>query len=89
MNIEKIWQNVKVFEGETFYTVTGLKFTYKLIDNNTIRPFRNGSTKWDLSKNLFCKALSFPSYRGAKFNHTIIGSSYVRGILEDNRIMGK
>ena len=89
MNIQNIWNNILEHAGETFTTVTGLKFTYVVVDDHTIRPYRDGNTRWDLSKNLFEKALSFsPSeYSSAKFNNSIIGSAYVRALLLDKRIL--
>ena len=88
MNIEEIWSNIKRHAGEKFYTVTGLEFTYVLIADNKIKPYREGETRWELSKNLFEKALAYKNdFSSKEFNNKIIGSSYVRGILEDPRIM--
>ena len=88
MNIEVIWNNIKRHAGEKFYTVTGLELTYVLIADNKIKPYREGETRWELSKNLFEKALAYKSdFSSKEFSNKIIGSSYVRGILEDPRIM--
>lgn len=88
MNIEVIWNNIKRHAGEKFYTVTGLEFTYVLIADNKIKPYREGETRWELSKNLFEKALAYKGdFSSKEFSNKIIGSSYVRGILEDPRIM--
>ena len=88
MNIEIIWSNIKRRAGEKFYTVTGLEFTYVLIADDKIRPYREGKTRWVLSKNLFEKALAYKgNFSSKEFSDKIIGSSYVRGILEDPRIM--
>ena len=89
MEIERIWHNIKLHTGEVFYTATGLEFTYVLVDDHTIRPYRDGETRWALSKNLFEKALSYRGHFSSKeFNNKIIGSAYVRGLLEDQRIFG-
>lgn len=89
MDIERIWQNIKQHEGEIFETVSGLEFTYVLVDDHTIKPYRDGESRWDLSKNLFEKALKYRgNYSSKEFNNRIIGSSYVRGLLEDKRIIG-
>lgn len=85
-DINNIWNNIIKHAGETFYTARGLEFAYEVVNDHTIRPYRDGETRWDLSKNLFEKALAFTSYSGKEFNNAIIGSSYVRGILEDIRI---
>jgi len=86
MTIDELWERIVELEGEAFYTATGLAFTYEVIDDHQIQPYRDGRTRWKLSKNLFAKALKFPKYSGADFNNTIIGSSYVAGILNDERI---
>ncbi len=88
MDINSVWNNILKHEGETFETARGLEFTYVVIDENNIQPYRDGETRWKLSKNLFEKALKFPryAYSSKEFNNTIIGSSYVRGLLEDSRI---
>ena len=90
MNIQNIWNNILKHKGETFLTVTGLEFTYVVIDDHTIRPYRDGKTRWPLSKNLFEKALSFPQekYGTSEFTNAIIGSAYVRALLMDERIIG-
>ena len=88
MDINSVWNNILKHDGETFETARGLEFTYVVIDENNIQPYRDGETRWKLSKNLFEKALKFPkyAYSSKEFNNTIIGSSYVRGLLEDSRI---
>ena len=32
MNIDKIWQRIRAYEGEVFYTKTGKPFTYHTTD---------------------------------------------------------
>ena len=86
MNIEAIWKRMKEFEGETYYTVSGLPYTYEFINENNIQPIRDGDGKWIMSKNLFEKALLLIHGSKKEFNHRIIGSSYAYGILTDNRI---
>ncbi len=86
MTIDELWNKIVELEGETFYTATGLEFTYEVIDDHRIQPYRNGKTRWVLSKNLFDKAMKFPKYSGSEFSNAIIGSSYVAGILNDKRI---
>ena len=85
--IEAIWNNIIKHAGEKFETASGLPFTYIVRDDHTIIPIRNGEHKWPLSKNLFEKALTYSDYSSQRFNNKIIGSSYVRGLLEDKRII--
>lgn len=88
MNISTVWNNILAHEGETFETATGLEFTYVVLDDKNIQPYRDGQIRWKLSKHVFEKALEFRrcDYSSKEFNNTIIGSSYVRGLLEDPRI---
>lgn len=89
MRIDEIWQNIISHEGETFYTAKGLPFTYVVINDHEIVPYRGKETRWALSKNLLNKALDFKVFSGKEFNNSIIGSSYVRSLLEDRRIILK
>lgn len=86
MSIDEIWNIIVKLEGEVFYTATGLRFTYKVISDHQIQPYREGKARWKLSKNLFEKALKFSKYSGTEFSKKIIGASYVAGILNDKRI---
>lgn len=86
MNIDRIWNKILELEGETFYTATGLPFTYEVIDDHRIVPYRNGKTRWTITKNVIEKALGFPYYSGTEFNKSVIASSYVAGILNDKRV---
>ncbi len=86
MNIETVWNNIVKHEGEVFETVTGIKFTYVVLNDHVIQPYVGDETRWKLSKHVFEKALSFPVFGGHPFNQTIIGASYVAGILNDIRI---
>ena len=83
--LERIWNNIINHEGEEFETATGLVFTY-IIENEKVIPIREGERKWPLSKHVFEKALQFTTYSGSEFSNKIIGSAYVRGLLEDRRI---
>lgn len=48
--IDKIWNNILAHAGEVFRTSRGLEFTYEVIDDHTIRPYRDNESRWDLSK---------------------------------------
>ena len=89
MDIEQVWSRILDLEGETFQTATGLEFTYEVVSNHEIVPYRDGDPKWKLSKDVFKKALEFSKFFGGEFNQKIIGSSYVAGILNDYRIRTK
>ena len=86
MDIERVWNIIIELEGESFYTATGLEFTYEVVNDHEIIPYRDGEARWKLSKEVFKKALQFSKFSGKEFNSTIIGSSYVAGILNDFRI---
>ena len=86
MDINYLWNRIIELEGEVFHTITGLEFTYKVVNDHEVVPYRDGSPKWKLSKDVFKKALEFSKFSGEVFNQKIIGSSYVAGILNDYRI---
>lgn len=85
-SLDEVWNKIIELEGETFYTATGLPFTYKVINDHQIKPYRDGKSKWTISKVLLEKAMAQPRWNGAEFNKTIVASSYVAGILNDRRI---
>ena len=85
-DIDTVWERIVELEGETFYTATGLLFTYKVLNDHTIKPYRDGKSRWSISKALIKKAMEMPMWGGTEFNKTIIASSYVAGILNDERI---
>lgn len=88
MNIDYIWNKILQYEGKVFETATGIRFTYKVLNDHEIQPYVDNNPRWILSKNVFNKALEYPKFSGKEFNNKIIGSSYVAGILNDIRIMG-
>ena len=54
MKIDELWNRIIELEGEEFYTATGLKFTYVVVDDHQIQPHRDGKIRWKLSKKPFC-----------------------------------
>ncbi|MDR3276265.1 MAG: hypothetical protein LBT11_03470 [Treponema sp.] len=89
MDTSNIWKKIIKYEGEVFYTITGLPFSYR-IDNDSIIPIRNGLEinrkipKTDIEKTMAMWPISGPS----EISSTIQGPSYVYGILSDKRILG-
>ena len=86
MNTNELWDRIVSLEGETFFTVTGLPFTYKMLGDNRLQPTRNGSGKWIVSKEMVEKANAMLGGNKTDFNKAIIAPSYVYGILTDRRI---
>ncbi len=41
MKLNELWNGILSKEGETFNTITGLPFTFVVIDNEKIRIYRN------------------------------------------------
>lgn len=85
-NIDSVWKRIIELEGETFYTATGSPFTYKVISDHQIKSYRDGKSRWTISKALIEKAMEQPRWNGTEFNKTIVASSYVGGILNDRRL---
>lgn len=84
-DFETIWERILKFEGETFFTVSGLEFTYSM-NNNVLIPSR---TNFNLTKENFHSAYNeLPVERPGGFSSEIFGPSYVWAILNDKRIVG-
>lgn len=86
MNTNELWNRIVSMEGETFLTVTGLPFTYKILNDNKLQPIRNGSRKWIVTKEMLEKANAMLGGSKTDFNKAIIAPSYIYGILTDRRI---
>ncbi len=88
MNFEDIWQRIVERAGETFYTITNLEFTYKVIENHVL-PYRDGRfVGRRLPKNSFQLVNDSGPYPGpGAINQAVQGPSYVWAILNDERII--
>lgn len=84
MDINIFWNKIIAHEGEVFYTVTGLEFTYQLVSENAICTNR---TTYNLTKSNFKKALSLcPIEKPGDISKVIRGSSYVYSLISDKRL---
>lgn len=80
---EQISSRIKNNAGGTFYTKTGLEFTYK-IDSNGFYP---SITKYRISKADFKKAYEMVPISGpGKISNFVRGPAYVWAVLHDKRI---
>lgn len=83
-DFEPIWQAILAHAGEEFYTATGKSFTYAAHGSYIISS--NAQTA-KLARGNFEKAYrNMDVYSPTEFSHKIIGSSYVKAILRDQRI---
>lgn len=83
MNFDTVWDRIKKFEGETFYTITGKAFAYRIIGNSVV-PEHTG---FPLSMSNFKKVYDMGELSGpGQISGRIMGSSYVFAILMDSRI---
>jgi hypothetical protein len=83
-SINNVWQKIKKYEGEIFYTAAKkLPFTYTLVTENIISTNR---TKYNISKSNFEKAIYLmPVECVSQLSNNIRGASYVFAILTDER----
>lgn len=80
---EEIWIRIVNHEGETFHTITGLEFTYK-IDGEGFYPSR---THYRISKTDFRKAYQMVPIDGpGMINEIVRGPAYTWAVLHDQRI---
>lgn len=83
MSFETIWENIVHYSGQTFYTKSGLPFTYQILKNSVI----TSRTSYPLSRDQFEKAAKIPHLTGpGQINHLVRGPAYVYAILTDFRI---
>jgi len=85
MEFIAIWKRVEAHQSELFYTVTGLGFTYQVINGAVV----TSRTARKLTRQNFEKAYSyFPLSGPGQISNIIQGSAYVYAILTDRRIAG-
>ena len=78
---ETVWNKIIDHEGETFYTPSQKKpFTYQMYDGYLI--VSNAPTTQNTKANIRRGYDIIDSCTRTEFSHTIIGSSYVRALLE-------
>lgn len=80
---EEIWDRIAAHAGQTFHTITGLPFTYKIRRNG----FYPSRTNYRISKADFREAYQWVPIEGpGAFNEIVRGPSYVWAVLHDPRI---
>ena len=84
MNFQKIWNNIKLCEGETFKTIRGREYKYVVYSDFVLI---NDDVKRKIAKNSFEKAMLINNPSPSKIkDEGIWGPSYVYGIITDKRI---
>lgn len=84
MDICELYTRLRQYEGDKFYTITGLPFTYTIDNGGTIRVSR---TKQAINRSNFIKALKLMPLSGpGEINDIVIGSAYVYAMITDKRI---
>ena len=81
-NIEKVWDNICKREGEAFYTITNIEYTYVVKDNYILI---NNDPRRRISISNLEKALEIENPTPSKIN--LRGQSYIYGIITDHRII--
>ena len=72
---------LKELEGETFYTITGLPYTYEFVGENIIKPSR---TNYNIHLKNFEIAIEINPTRLNQIRK-VRGPSYIFGIITDSR----
>lgn len=84
LNIETVWSNILKCENESFMTIRGFSYTYKVYDCYILI---NNDKKRRITKNSIARTLLIKNPTPSKINaEGIWGSSYIYGIITDNRI---
>lgn len=77
-----IWEKIKQHQGETFYTVQGLEFSYRVEGEKVIH---TRSAK-PLSRTDFEKAELLAPQKPSDLHNAVRGPSYVYAIVTDPRL---
>lgn len=81
-NFDKIWQRILNHQGEIFYTITNIKFDYKIKNNRLVLNAR----KYQIPKNSLEKAYNVGPLFELRQISNLFGYSYIFSILTDSRI---
>ena len=80
---EEVWDRIVANAGQTFHTIRGLPFTYKIKGNG----FYPSRTNYRISKSDFRKAYQWvPAEGPGEISEIVRGPSYVWAVLHDPRI---
>ena len=82
MNLKQLWNKILEKEGETFYTKTGLPFTFVKIDNDKIRIYRNGKSVGYVSINNIDFILNNPNLDRHQYRDVMATSSYALALYK-------
>lgn len=86
MDIETVWKNIQLCEGETFYTIRGEKYTYSVYGDLLMV---DGIKAGRITKNTLAKALNINNPTPRKIELAgCWAPSYIYGIITDKRIKG-
>ena len=84
MNIETVWKNIKLCEGQVFKTIRGVEYNYVVYSDYILI---NDDMKRRITKDSLKIAIAIDNPTPSKIQHeNIWGPSYVYGIITDNRI---
>ena len=85
MNIDVVWKNIQLCEGETFQTVRGVSYSYVFYGDYILI---NDDKRRRITKEHFAKAIEIINPSSSKLSReNIWGPSYVCGMITDKRIM--
>lgn len=83
-NINAVWSNIVKNENQTFKTVRGIPYSYKVMDDFILI---NNDPKRRITKEHIARALLIENPSPSKINlANIWGPSYVYGIITDVRV---
>ena len=86
MNIETVWNKIKLYEGEVFYKSRGGEYTYTVCGDVIIV---DGIKAGRINKSALAKALNIQNPTPQKIGLAKCwGPSYIFGIITDKRIKG-
>ena len=82
MNVKR---KLKELEGQLFFTVTGIPYTFRFIEENIVRTDRANR---NIPVSDFEKAIALAPAKPSQMPDSINGRSYIFGIITDSRFIG-
>lgn len=87
IGFDKVWQNVRNLEGETFMLTRGSTFTYEMLHAEALKVVKKGRVGQTITYNLLRKAYARLPFDDTAALQDLWVPSYLFAILKDKRVM--
>lgn len=87
IGFDKVWQNVRSLEGETFMLTRGSTFTYEMLHAEALKVVKKGRVGQTITYNLLRKAYDRLPFDDTSALQDLWVPSYLFALLKDKRVM--